>query len=115
VKPTVARTVHYTLSAADADAINSRRADADAFRRKLREDGGTPAPQAGERGRTGHVEHVGNAAREGDVCAAVVVRVFHPSVSTANLQVQLDGSDHYWATSRMEGDGPGYWQWPPRA
>jgi hypothetical protein len=30
-----------------------------------------------------------------------------------NLQVVLDGNDHYWATSRIQGDEPGQWRWPP--
>jgi hypothetical protein len=94
----VGRIVHYTLNQADADAINRRRADF------------TAAESAA--GRTGFVGHVGNSASEGDVCAAVVVRTWgYPSV---NLQVLLDGTDTYWATSRSEGDGPGHWSWPPR-
>lgn len=106
--PTVGRIVHYKLSDYDAAAINQRRGDAAAFRHSV-----TEPVEAGETGRTGHVEHTGNQAGEGDVCAAVIVRVFSPA--TANLQVLLDGNDHYWATSRMEGDGPGQWSWPPRA
>jgi len=110
MRPTVGRTVHYVLSEGDADAINVRRRDFRAF-----EAGHKHPHEPGQPAATGHIAHVGNEAREGDACAAVVVRVFHPSVSTANLQVLLDGNDHYWATSRMEGDGPGHWQWPPRA
>jgi hypothetical protein len=108
-QPTVGRIVHYQLSKWDADAINGRRADAGAFTRKL----GATAVESGEHGRTGHVMHAGNAVSEGDTCAAVVVRVF--GESGANLQVLLDGSDTYWATSRAEGDTPGTWAWPPRA
>lgn len=108
--PTVGRIVHYTLGEADAAAINVRRRDFRAF-----EAGHKHPHEPGQPGATGHIAHVGNEAREGDVCAAVVVRVSDPSVTTANLQVLLDGNDHYWATSRMEGEGPGCWQWPPRA
>ena len=86
--PTVGRTVHYKLSAHDAERIDDLRKGDFA---------------------NGH----GNQASEGDICAAVVVRTF--GASTANLQVQLDGDDHYWATSRMEGTEPGQWSWPPRA
>ena len=112
--PTIGRIVHYTLGAEDVRAINVRRADFRAFEasHKHPHEPGQPAA-------TGHIAHVGNEAREGDVCAAVVVRVFHPSSSTVNLQVLLDGNDHYWATSRTEADdsggAPGRWHWPPRA
>jgi hypothetical protein len=110
MKPTVGRIVHYVLTGADAAAINVRRADFRAFEASHKHPHEPGTPNA-----TGHIAHVGNPAREGDVCAAMVVRVFDPSVSTANLQVHLDGNDTYWATSRQEGVGPGSWMWPPRA
>jgi hypothetical protein len=90
VQPTIGRMVHYTLSGQDAQTINHRRADPHEF---------------------GH----GNHAEEGQTYPATVVRVFDPSVTTSNLQVHLDGTDVYWATSRTEGDGPGFWAWPTRA
>lgn len=108
--PTIGRIVRYTLTEADADAINKRRADFDAHKRTL---AGTPDP--GHRGATGHVAHVGNHASAGDTYPAMVVRVFDEAKPTANLQVHLDGTDTYWATSRAEGDGNGFWTWPPRA
>ena len=98
-KPTIGRVVHYRLSDQDAEHINQRRAHALAQSRQH----GHP-----------HPTHVGNAANAGDVYPADIVRVFDPSVSTANLQVKLDGNDHHWATSRTEGDEPGQWFWPPR-
>lgn len=108
MQPTVGRIVHYKLNDADARAINVRRADADAYRRK------SPRGEAGEAGATGHVAHAGNHVAVGEVYPALVVRVFDPSVTTANLQVLLDGNDTYWATSRVEGEEPGQWSWPPR-
>lgn len=99
MKVTVGRIVHYKLGAQDAMEINRRRDD---FRNS-------------EPVRTGHIGHIGNRAGEGEVYPAVVVRVFDSSVNTSNLQVLLDGNDHFWATSRQEGDGPGYWSWPPRS
>lgn len=58
-----------------------------------------------------------NPVRAGQVYPAQVVAVFDPSVSTANLKVLLDGGAgaEYWATSRIEGDEPCQWSWPPRA
>jgi hypothetical protein len=106
VTPTIGRIVHYKLNAADADAINQRRADYAAHQRIVIP--GDP----GKDGRTGHVAHVGNHVHAGDVYPATVVRVNDPSV---NLQVHLDGTDTYWATSRAEGDGEGSWAWPARA
>lgn len=110
MQPTIGRIVHYTLTDQDASAINKRRADFEAFRRSL----AGPA-EPGMPGATGHMAHVGNHAAEGDVCPAMVVRLFeHAAPGCANLQVHLDGTDTYWATSRYEGDQPGHWAWPPR-
>ncbi len=97
-QPTIGRTVIYTLTESDAEQINRRRPD-------------------GPRGADGsgsvvHVVHVGNHASAGDTYPATIVRCFGgPNV---NLQVQLDGNDLYWATSRPEGDQPGQWAWPTR-
>lgn len=113
MKVTVGRIVHYQLSQGDADAINSRRLDSQAFRRRTL--GLDAAPEPGTAGRTGHVEHIGNSVTEGETYPAVVVRVFHPDSTTANLQVLLDGNDHYWATSRSKGESAGFWSWPPRS
>ncbi|MEU5863527.1 hypothetical protein ABZ815_20320 [Nonomuraea sp. NPDC047529] len=49
----------------------------------------------------------------GDVFPAMVVRT--SGTAHANLQVHLDGNDTYWVTSRIEGDQPGTWHWPPHA
>jgi hypothetical protein len=107
--PTVGRIVHYTLSGEDAAAINRRRDDFEAFC------GSHAHPhEPGQPGATGHIGHVGSQAREGDVCAATVVRVSDLPTATANLQVHLDGNDTYWAKARTEGAGPGFWRWPPR-
>jgi hypothetical protein len=62
----------------------------------------------------GSQNRLGNHVSEGDVYPAVVVRKFDPSTTTLNLQVLLDGNDSYWATSRVEGEGPNTWAWPPR-
>jgi hypothetical protein len=108
-QPSVGRIVQYQLGAQDAVLINQRRVDAEAYRRA------NPRPDVpGEPGASGHIAHVGNHAAAGQVFPALVVRVFDPSVSTVNLQVILDGNDTYWATSRMEGDEPNQWSWPPR-
>jgi hypothetical protein len=109
MQPTIGRIVHYTLTQYDADVINKRRADFEAFRRLTAD-----APEPGTPGATGHVAHVGNYASAGQTFPAMVVAVFHPSTTTANLRVILDGTDDYWATSRQEGDEPGNWTWPPR-
>ncbi|MEU9400531.1 hypothetical protein [Streptomyces sp. NPDC048242] len=100
-KPSVGRIVHYRLTEHDANDINRRRKDF------------TTSGTAQER--TGVVGHVGNHAAEGDVYPAVIVRVWNESTTTCNLQVLLDGTDTYWATSRAEGAEPGRWSWPPRA
>jgi hypothetical protein len=110
MKPSLGRIVHYKLTGQDADAINRRRDDFTAYQRLHFPDPAT-RPNAGADGATGHAAHVGNRAEAGQVYPAIVVRCFNPSV---NLQVILDGTDTYWATSRVEGDDEGYWAWPPR-
>ena len=92
--PSVGRIVHYRLAEQDVDAINQCR--------------------TATVGSDGVHVHYGNPPAAGDVYPAMVVRMFHPSVTTANLQVFLDGNDTCWATSRMEGEKPGQWQWPER-
>ena len=85
---TVGRTVHFILTAEQAEQIN---------RRTL------PAR--------------GNSASAGDVVPLVVVRVWpnefgdQPGI---NGQAILDGNDTLWITSAKEGTEPGTWQWPPR-
>lgn len=101
MQPTIGRIVHYTLTEADADAINQRRKD-------FHESGVA-------HDHTGYVGHVGNHAKAGDVFPAMIVRVWEESTVTVNAQVFLDGNDTLWATSRAEGEGPGTWAWPPRS
>ncbi|MFI6909865.1 hypothetical protein ACIBKY_51995 [Nonomuraea sp. NPDC050394] len=104
--PSIGRIVHYTLSEQDAQAINRRREDFDAFQRSH-----AHPHEPGQPGATGHQAHVGNPVVAGLTFPAMIVRVF---TSSANLQVFLDGNDTYWATSRSEGEGASHWAWPPR-
>jgi hypothetical protein len=93
--PTVGRIVHYALAAWDVESILGHRS--------------VLAMAA-----------VGNMPTVGEICPAVVVRVFDGG--SINLQVQLDGNDTLWATSRTECanahestvPAPGHWMWPPR-
>ena len=102
--PTVGRTVHYTLTEADAEVINRRRSDASLNLRQIQE------------AKSGFVAHIGNSATEGQVCAAVIVRTWGETPESAvNLQVLLDGNDVYWAASRSVGDGSGHFAWPQRS
>ncbi|MFI6182560.1 hypothetical protein ACIA8R_44025 [Nonomuraea sp. NPDC051191] len=105
--PTIGRIVHYQLADEDADDINRRRDDYEAFQR-----GRTPA-LPGQPGRDGHVAHVGTRVIAGDIFPAMVVRAYR-GAADVNLQVHLDGNDTYWVTSSVEGDRPGTWHWPPR-
>lgn len=98
-RPSIGRIVHYTLNEQDAAQINQLREACQANARPLG---------------TGLVGHVGNHAQEGDVYPAMIVRVFDPRSTTANLKVELDGTDVFWATSRQLGDGPSFWAWPGR-
>jgi hypothetical protein len=116
-RPYTGARVLFELSDADAAEINLRRKDAEAYRRKTRrslfEEKSPTEP--GDPGRTGHIAHRGNAAEQGQVFPALVVRDWDEPAGTVNLQVFLDGNDTYWATSRTPGDGPGTWRWPRSA
>jgi hypothetical protein len=90
-RPSIGRIVHYTLNEGDVEAIDRL----------------TPIVVDGQRQER-------NPVAAGHVYPAMVVRVFDPTVTTANLQVFLDGALTYWTTSRTEGDGAGHWTWPPR-
>ena len=112
MKPQAGSQVLYTLASGDAEQINRRRLDAGAYRRL--HPANHTLTQAGHPGRTGFIAHFGNAAEEGQVYPAFVVRDWDEAGGTVNLQVLLDGNDTYWATSRLPGDGPGTWRWPGR-
>lgn len=101
MRPTVGRTVHYMLSEGDAAEINGRRY--------------AVSNAAAREDNTGFVVHTGNDAAAGDVLPMLIVKVWGDTAEAAvNGQVVLDGNDSYWATSRIQGDGPGMWSWPPR-
>ncbi|MGW6910241.1 hypothetical protein [Streptomyces sp. NPDC054940] len=87
-QPTPGRTVLYRLSEDDARHITQQRA---------------------------HDGVHGNFVAAEQVYPAVVVRIFPGNPhGVCNLKVQLDGPDHFWATSRHEGAEPGTWSWPER-
>lgn len=92
-KPRRGMTVDYVLSREDAAAINARRAHAAA---KARDEGHT------------HPTHVGNSAAAGDVRPMVITQVWSDKPEphhAVNGQVQLDGNDLHWVTSRQQHTG----------
>jgi hypothetical protein len=91
------RRVLYSLTEQDAAAISSQR---------------QAYIQRNEPGDKALQVHQGNVVKAGQFFPADIVAVFGGS---ANLQVHLDGTDSYWATSRAQGMGPGMWHYPPRA
>jgi hypothetical protein len=83
--PSVGRIVHYKLADGDVAAINFN----------------SPGPK--------------NHVVVGQILPAVIVRVWgETEASACNLQVFLDGSGTYWATSRQQGDDVGRWSVPER-
>ena len=56
--------------------------------------------------------HIGNPVAAGDICPAMVLRVWGDS-GCSNLKVMLDGTDDFWATSVNydEAKGPRTWHW----
>ena len=100
-RPTIGRIVHYTLGSSDADAINRRRAHAQAHLSEHRENA------------NGVQIYVGNTVFPGDVYPMVITRVWGENAdSCVNGQVLLDGNDLYWATSVKVGEGPRTFAWP---
>lgn len=76
ITPSVGRIVHYVLSDTDVASINDQRS------------------KSGGRG---------NTPVAGQHYAAILVCTW-AGASSANLQVFLDGTDTYWATSRSQDD-----------
>lgn len=105
MRATIGRTVQYTLSQADADAINRRRTTGQSIADRIKNALWPVGAQA----------HIGNEVGEGDIFPAIVVREWAPQrPEMLNLQVLLDGCDVFWATSRLqvERPQPGCWHWP---
>lgn len=99
--PTIARTVIYKLSPADAGKINRRYIDAkehiDAHRARA----------------NGVQIHFGNPVLAGDEYPMVIVKVWGSEPDSAvNGKVLLDGNDDFWATSVQVGTAEGTWRWP---
>lgn len=126
---TTGRTVLYTLSDTDAEAVNRRRTSGSSIAERIKRQvlaAAETADQNSERivGGTvpqwplGAQAHIGNPASAGDVVPLVVVRVwpneYGEGVPGVNGQAFLDGNDALWITSAREGTEPGTWAWPPR-
>lgn len=100
IVPTIGRIVIYKLSADDAAKINKRRNDGSSWMAFHRQNA------------NGAMVHVGNYVAEGYEYPAMIVKTFGDTpTSYINLKVELDGSDNYWATSRVVGDKPGDYHW----
>ena len=91
--PSVGRTVHYTISDAQAKLINERRAESNGI-------------------------YYGNQASAGQVYPMLITRVWDAPTQNENSAVQgqvfLDGNDTFWVTSGHQGEGEYYWFEPPR-
>lgn len=94
--------VLYTLTIADAAAINRRRTTGAAIKRRI-EEGSWPLGVSA-------THNIGNPASEGQVLPMIVVQDW---VGSVNGQVFLDGTDTLWVTSCLEGHigEPGTWAW----
>jgi hypothetical protein len=100
ITPTVGRIVLYRLSKLDVEQIGRRRHDAKDkmdWHRLLK---------------TGAQVHVGNSVSEGQIFPGIVVATWGDGPGQAiNIQVFLDGTDVFWATSRHVGEQPGDYHW----
>ena len=121
VKPTVARIVHYKLTAQDAEQINRRRTSGGSIADRLKTEKWPRGAQA----------HIGNGVSVGQVVPLIVTAVWpeeyasnvrlahHPegtkyeSPFGVNGQVLLDGNDSFWVTSAPQHPAlDGCWSWP---
>jgi hypothetical protein len=101
--PSIGRIVHYRLSADDATQVNRRRTTGTSIAVRLETATWHEGAQA----------HVGNSVQEGSVFPMLITRVWGANPTSAvNGQVFLDGTDVFWATSRIVGTGPGTFSWP---
>lgn len=106
VVPTIGRIVHYTLSEADAEAVNRRREDS--YQHTHRTPGVTVQG-------TGDQRHIGNRAEAGQVYPMLITRPWGSTPeSSVNGQVFLDGNDVLWVTSVSAGEGQRRFAWPTR-
>lgn len=105
--PTIGRIVIYTLTDADAEAINRRRKEAEVAKQS------TIAPLEWP---LGAQVHIGNSVAQGMSFPMVIVRTWGDTPESAvQGQVLLDGNDTFWAMSRVCGEHAGMWRWPPSA
>lgn len=133
----IGRIVHYVLSQEDADKINRRRTTGESIAERIRlRDAiderikGDVIPMSEIMGSwpIGAQAHIGNTVELGMEFPAMCVRDWRTPAATeewnekagVNLQVFLDGTDVFWATSVHEDRNtdkkldptPGTWHWP---
>lgn len=96
------RIVYYVVSEQVAVEIMRRRTTGGSIAERLKVLAWPAGAQA----------HLGNEVKAGDICPAMVLRVWG-SLGCSNLKVMLDGSDEHWATSvgYEEDKRPGSWHW----
>jgi hypothetical protein len=110
MKATIGRIVIYTLTEEDVEQIMRRRTTGPAIAERIAEGKWPLGAQA----------HIGNSVHIGNQFPAVVVRTWDNDPNLVNLRVMLDGTDDFWATSRVQEDPagphgqPGTWHWPTR-
>jgi len=112
--PTIGRIVIYTMTVEDALSVNRRRTTGKSIAERMMVN--PPLWPVGAQA------HFGNSVQEGDRYPMIIVKTWgdHPH-SAVNGKVMLDGSDTYWATSRLldivsdnDPPTPGMWRWPEK-
>jgi hypothetical protein len=113
---TIGTAIIYTLSAADAEAINRRRTNGGSIAERMRMSIPAVDHAKGDENLEGMVcgwptgaqAHIGNDVAEGMRFPGVVVRDWQEEGTAAgveakpNLQVWLDGNDALWVTSAAQ-------------
>jgi hypothetical protein len=106
--PTIGRIVVYMLTDQDAEAINRRRTTGQEIATRI-----ASIPREWP---LGAQAHIGNHVTQGMSFPMIIVRTWGDTPESAvQGQVLLDGNDTFWATSRVQGEHAGMWQWPARA
>ena len=97
------RIVYFVFDRGRAEQANRRRTNSQSIADRI----------AAGQWPTGAQAHIGNEVHEGDIFPAQVIRVWSETSGCSNLQVALDGCDHFWATSINydNAKAPGTWHW----
>ena len=106
------RIVYFVFDEQSASEVNQRRTTVASIAERITQQVVTLEQSTVPQWPLGAQAHIGNEVRAGDICPAMVLKVWGES-GCSNLKVMLDGSDDFWATSVNydEAKTPRTWHW----